>query len=281
MPRIPLKLSKEAAKQLLNHGYNCHYQSGLESMGTALGGSGANLLHIHTTPTLLSSASLLAHHIKHRIIRNLQHINTAIIRRTEELALEKHPYWIHHSSQEGRLVQVKQALEQMKVREAALKHRIRFKTDDVELKMELGCVQEEIGRLKLAIDNMEPTIKGNLHPASLLHGERAFLTPSEAAQLPSPMGTIRGILVRIKGPRRGNRGMTWQKTAGRFSTNSVDYVAAEEAKVPIPSKLGIYGLTVRIVHCRIDRLVNPNRNLKVIDRPDFKFFPGQSKSNFH
>ena len=47
--------------------------------------------------------------------------------------------------------------------------------------------------------------------------------------------------------------MTWEKSVGAVSINSVDYVLAEESKVQIPSKLGIFGLYVRIVYEKVSQ----------------------------
>jgi hypothetical protein len=44
--------------------------------------------------------------------------------------------------------------------------------------------------------------------------------------------------------------MTWERSVGATSTNSVDYVIAEECKHQLPSKMGIFGLTVRMVYER-------------------------------
>lgn len=267
-------LSKDAARRILAEGHHRHQQSHLERLATALGGSGPNLLRVHLTPSLLTSASLLAHFVKHRVLRNLEHMSNPVIRRTTEMADEKHRIWSHHTSQHARRVQCEQALGCLQVRQAALQTRLRFDPANAALKNDLLAVQSHAQRLHAVCASMEDAVKGSLHPASLLQGDRVFLTPTETARLPSPSATVRGILIRIKGPRRGNRSMVWQRSAGRVSVNSVRYVAAEEAKVPIPTKLGIYGLTVRIVHCRRDRLVDCRRPLSVADRPGpFVFHP--------
>lgn len=123
----------------------------------------------------------------------------------------------------------------------------------------------------MVINNLEPTVTGNLHPDSLLAGEKVSMTPTEAALLPSPAGTIRGVLIRVKGPRKGNRAIKQQKSSGRVSINSVGYVNYEECNLQLPSKLGIYGLYIRLVYSKLDRLVSPYAKLPVLDSPDFKF----------
>jgi hypothetical protein len=161
----------------------------------------------------------------------------------------------------------------LKLREAALQTKLKFEEFNKAAREELKEIQTVLHKLSLAQKHLADTVSGSLHPSTLLQGDRVFLTPTEAAQLPSPSATIRGILIRIKGPRRGNRSMVWQKSAGRISTNSVKYVVAEEAKLGIPSKLGVFGLTVRIVYARMNRLIEPRARLDVIDTPNFRFAP--------
>jgi hypothetical protein len=192
-------------------------------------------------------------------------MNMPVIRRTLDYVGERNGVWEHDTDQSARRVQCDQVINYLENRQKILLLKLKFNEDSLKLKKELEDVKEELQKLKLVTIHLQARVRGNLHPASLLQGDRVFLTPTEAAQLPSPSATVRGILVRIRGPRRGNRAWTWQKSAGRISTNTVDYVVAEEAKIGIPSKLGIFGLTVRIVYTRRNRLVDCRTPLNVLD----------------
>lgn len=263
-------LNKQEATRILAEGHHRFQQGHMQRVATALGASGANLLHPHYTVSPLSSASLLASYIKHRILRNLESPTPAIIRRTLDLVSEKHPIWTHHSPQSPRRIQCEQVLRHLEMREKVLNFRVKFEDEKGGKTLtELETVRNHLSKLRLLLGKCmeDGTVKGSLHPASIQQDERIFLTPTEAAKLPSPSATIRGILIRLKGPRRGNRAMTWQKSAGRISTNSVKYVVSEEAKLQIPSKLGVYGLTIRIVYARHNRLVDCLKPLNIIDRP--------------
>lgn len=264
-------LSAADARRILSLGHQRHIQSNLERFTTALGASGPSRLAVHFTPSLLSSASLVASHVKHRILRGLEHMGTVAIRRTLDMVGEKCGLWEHKSSQEGRRLQCQQVEQHLKLREAALKTKLVFEENNEAIKGELEEIRDCLRKLEISQKNMEATVEGNFHPSTLLKGDRVFLTPTEVAQLPSPLATIRGMLIQIKGPRRGNRGMTWRKSIGRISTNSVKYVVAEESKIQVPSKLGVFGLTVRIVYARTNRLVDPRGNLNILDNPKFKF----------
>lgn len=259
-------LSKQEATRILAQGHHCFQQSHMQRVATALGSSGANLLYPHYTASPLSSASLLASYIKHRILRNLESPTPTVIRRTLDLVSEKHPVWTHHSPQTARRIQFEQLARHLEGQERILALHLRFDEDQADA---LEAIRAQLAKVRLLLERCmeDGMIRGSLHPTSIQQDERIFLTPTEAAQLPSPSATVRGILVRLRGPRRGNRAMTWQKSAGRISTNSVKYVVAEEAKVQIPSKLGVYGLTVRIVYARHNRLIDCLQPLPIADRP--------------
>lgn len=274
-------LSRDVARRILIQGHHLSHQSNLQRLGTALGASGPNLLHPHYTPSPLSSATLLASYLKHRILRNLENVSMPIIRRTLDMVSEKHPIWQHQSPQQSRRVQSEQALAHLEARERTLLLRLEFDEHSARLKEELETVRTQQGKLKLLLDCMEDTVRGSLHPVSVQQDDRVFLTPSEAAQLPSPSATLRGLLIRFRGPRRGNRAFKWEKSTGRISTNSVGFVVSEEAKIPIPSKLGVYGLTVRIVYVRRNRLVDCRTPLNVVDWPGFVFLKNPSSAAHH
>lgn len=138
----------------------------------------------------------------------------------------------------------------------------------LQLEEEIGEIKRHLhlSELSLQIIGDEKYIKGSLHPNTLSQGDLALLTPTQCAALPSPAGALRGILLRIKGPKRGNRCEVWQRAAGRISTNSVKYVVSEEAKLQIPSKMGTFGLTVRIVYSTRDRLISERNPLSLACR---------------
>lgn len=265
-------LGRREAQRILRQGHHIHQRSGMERVATALGCSGPNRLYPHYTASPLSSASLLANAVRNRILRNLEHLSAAVIRRTLDYVSDRHPVWAHRTDQEVRRLQCDQALATLTRRRQLLQLCLDFDPRNSGLREELAILEEELERTRLVREHLLGNIQGNLHPDSLQQGEAVFLTPSEAAALPSPSAAVRGIRIRIAGARRGTRCMIWQKSAGRVSTNSVGFVTAEEAKVSIPSKLGIYGLTVRIVYGRRDRLMDAKRSLNILDAANFTFY---------
>lgn len=169
------------------------------------------------------------------------------------------------------MIQIDQTLNRLGLRKELVQIQSEAYPDNINLKNRLLQMDSTVRKLGTLRESMSADVSGNLHPDSLLTGSRASLTPSEAALLPSPLSTIRGVLIRIKGPRKGNRAIKLQKAAGRVSVNSVDYVNAEECNIQLPSKLGIFGLYIRLVYSKTDRLLSPYSRLSVIGRDSFQF----------
>ena len=265
------ELSIRFAKGLLTQGHHLQHKTALETLCTALGGSGPSVVRPHFTPTPLSSATLLGSFLKHRLIRNQESVTNTVIRKIVNLVDPKNALWTHSTSQLARKIQFTQSLERLGLQREALGLRLELDSDDAALRNEMQQLATAIRKTELVLENMEPTATGTLHPDALLSGDKITMTPSEAAQLPSPSGTIRGILIRIKGPRKGNRAVKQQRSAGRVSINSVGYVVADECSIQLPSKLGIYGLYIRLVYSKTDRLITPSTVLPVLEAPLFQF----------
>jgi hypothetical protein len=266
----PQEQTIKLAKSLLTQGHHLQHKQSLETLCTALNGSGRTLIQPHFTPSPLSSASLLASLLKHRLIRNQESVTSQVIRKIVDLADSKNSVWSHSSSQLAKKIQYSQTLERLRLKLEALQLRLAQDPKDSELAREVYELECIIRKTETIVDYLEPTVSGNLHPDSLLSGDKVSMTPSEAAQLPSPTGTIRGVLVRIKGPRKGNRALKQQKSSGRVSINSIGYVNYEDCNLQIPSKLGIYGLYIRLVYSKIDRLISPYNSLPVFGAQNFK-----------
>lgn len=271
-PRLTQKeLDIKFAKNLLGQGHHLQHKSALQKISTVMAGSGPCGLGVHFTDSPLSSASLLASLIKHRVIRNQESMTPMSIRKIIDYAEARNPVWSHSSSQLARRVQFKQSLHQMELSRELLQVRLELDQGDDQLKRKLHDLNQSIQKTELIICHIEERATGSLHPDTLLSGEKASLTPNEAAMLPSPSGTIRGVLIRIKGPRKGNRALKQQKASGRVSINSVGYVNYEDCSLQIPSKLGIFGLYVRLVYSKADRLVSAYERVPVLGDPKFKF----------
>lgn len=239
-------------KKLIAMAHHKFDQSNMQTIATALGGSGPNLIHVHFSTSLLSSASLYATHFKHLILRNLQHVSSSVnIKRMMDLSNEKHQHWQFEDPQTWRHGQFTNTIEQLDIKAESLAIRLGYTPDDQATKDKLEECRKLISRIE-ELKRIVQNVKGSLHP--------------------TVPGGMRGMMIRIKGPRRGNRSAKWQKSAGKYSTNSVDYVISEEAKLGIPSKLGIYGLTVRFVYCKKDSLIGEQRVLEgIVDNENFTF----------
>lgn len=243
-------MSVAAVREYLNHGYHLKLKQNVETVLSTLHG---NPLRIqpHFTPSVLSSATLTTSYIKNHLIRNQDSLNGGSIRKILGLTDYKHQVWKFKLDQSQRKTQYKEVLTELEFEEKKLLTLIKFKFGNVEeLKGKLSRVQENMKNVKMTLKLMKDTLTGSLHPEP----RNTELTSSiETIDSVNDQLKIRGLLIRLAGPRKGNRAMTWEKSVGAVSINSVDYVVAEESKVQIPSKLGIFGLYVRIVYQKVSQ----------------------------
>lgn len=265
------ELAIRFAKGLLSKGHHLQHRHGLEKVTQNLSGSGLSAVFPHYTNSLLSSASLMASHIKNRLIRNQESISSMVLRNIVGLGEMRNSIWKHNTSQDARKLQIGQAIDSLELRKELIQIQSEALPDNAALKNRALQMDATLKKLRLLNEYMASDVAGNIHPDSLLTGARASLTPSEAALLPSPLSTIRGVLIRVKGPRKGNRALKLQKAAGRVSVNSVNYVNSEECNIQLPSKLGIFGLYIRLVYSKMDKLLSPHTKIPIAGQDQFQF----------
>lgn len=250
-------MSVAAVREYLNHGQHLKLKQNVEIVLSTLHGNPLKI-QPHFTPSVLSSATLTSSYIKNFLIRNQESLNGGSIRRILNLTDYKHPIWKYKLDQSSRRTQYEEVLKEMQFEEKKLQFLLKFKP---ELKGALCQVQENVKKVQMTLRLMKETVFGSLHPEprnvieSNGFGTAAHYGPSTPpVSDSSDVGLkIRGLLIRLAGPRKGNRAMSWEKSVGAVSINSVDYVLAEESKVQIPSKLGIFGLYIRIVYEKLSQ----------------------------
>lgn len=260
-------MSVAAVRDYLNHGQHLKLKQNVEIILSSLHG---NPLRIqpHFTPSVLSSASLTTSYIKNHLIRNQESLNGATIRRILNLTDYKHQIWKYRLDQSNRKIQYEEVLKEMKFEEKKLLILSNF---NPEMKVKLNQIQENIEKIEMTLKLMKDVVLGSLHPEPRNVIESSTETTSDAVGSESNL-KIRGLLIKLAGPRKGNRAVSWEKSVGAVSINSVDYVLAEESKVQIPSKLGIFGLYVRIVYEKLSQ--KPTFYKK--NPKDLEFFNGIS-----
>ena len=240
--RLFMSVSVAAVKEYLNHGSHLKLKRNAEIVLSTLHGNPI-CIKPHFTSSVLSSATLTTSYIKNHLIRNQESLNGGTIRKILGLTDYKHQAWKFKLDQSTRKSQYQEVLKELEFEEKKLLHLIKFKCEELEeLEGKLARVQESLKQVKMTLKLMKDTVIGSLHPEP-----RNTDSVEDEIVKDQDRLKIRGMLVRIAGPRKGNRAMTWEKSVGAISVNSVDYVVSEESKVQIPSKLGIYGLYVRIV----------------------------------
>ena len=237
-------MSVAAVREYLNLGQHLKLKQNAEIVLSTLHGNPLKI-QPHFTPSVLSSATLTTSYIKNFLIRNQESLNGGSIRRILNLTDYKHQIWKYKLDQSNRRIQYEQVLEEMQLEAKKLQLLLKFKP---EIKGELAQLLENINKVQMTLKLMKENVTGSLHPEP-----RNIIESSTADDSPHSDLKIRGLLVRLAGPRKGNRAMTWEKSVGAVSINSVDYVLAEESKVQIPSKLGIFGLYVRIVYEKLSQ----------------------------
>ncbi len=269
------KMSVAAVREYLNHGHHLKLKQNVETVLSTLHG---NPLRIrpHFTPSVLSSATLTTSYIKNFLIRNQESLNGGSIRKILGLTDYKHQAWKFRLDQSPRKAQYNEVLNELEFEEKKLLTLLKFKAGDVELEGKLSSVQENIKQVKMTLKLMKDSLTGSLHPEPRNNELPSTATATASSSSPvedvNDQLKIRGMLIRLAGPRKGNRAMTWEKSVGAVSINSVDYVVAEESKVQIPSKLGIFGLYVRIVYQKLSQ--RPTSDKK--NPQDLEFFDGLS-----
>jgi hypothetical protein len=267
-------MSVAVVREYLNHGHHLKLKQNVETILSTLHG---NPLRIqpHFTPSVLSSATLTTSYIKNHLIRNQESLNGGTIRKILGLTDYKHQAWKFKLDQSTRKVQYKEVLNELEFEARKLVTLIKFKCGNVnELEGKLSLVQENMKHVKMTLKLIKDTFTGSLHPEPRNNELPSTSTGnSNTLEEVNDKLKIRGMLIRLAGPRKGNRAMTWEKSVGAVSVNSVDYVIAEESKVQIPSKLGIFGLYVRIVYQKVSQ--RPTSFKK--NPQDLELFNGISK----
>ena len=248
-------MSVAVVREFLNHGHHLKLKQNVESVLSTLHGHPLRI-QPHFTSSVLSSATLTTSYIKNFLLRNQESLNGSSIRRILGLIDYKHPAWRFKLDQRERKTQYTEVLDEMQFEERKLLSLLKYKKGDPILSGQLYRLQENIKNVQMTLKLMKETVTGLLHPELRNNGLPSTSTASPNAfteDTDSDQLKIRGLLISLSGPRKGNRSMTWEKSVGAVSINSVDYVIAEESRVQIPSKLGIYGLYVRIVYQKVSQ----------------------------
>lgn len=281
---------KTALKQFLQSGHRLLQLDTTERVLSSLNGHPLRL-HVHTTPTVLSSASLLTAYIRNWLTRHRESVTNGTVKRLMSLADYKSPVWRYRLDQRPRQRQYAEVARQMKLEQQRLEILSGFGAAAGAAKERLATLQANLGKVLLTARLMKDEVSGSLHPNGELSSvsgsvgsgsvsgnatsnatsatsvtsnatsvaesttethcknplQSSLLSSSASSAIPK----LRGFSIRLAGPRKGNRALTWERSVGAISTNSVDYVIAEEDKCQLPSKMGTFGLTVRIVYERV------------------------------
>lgn len=214
--------------------------------------------------TPLASASLLTNHCRHQMVRNAEAMTPVQIRKLMSLVDPRHPLWKYSYNQaEARRPQYEAAIKDLQFKKKCLQVTLSQADPEEEapsINAQLLKVEETINKLRMIVEYMQPVLTGSMHPdpGAAHDSTENFLVG------PNSPWRMRGIMIRIAGARKGQRAQAWKRYAGAYSINSVGFVNAEESKMQIPTRHGIFGLTVRLVWQKMAEM--PNLDMSI--RPD-------------
>lgn len=210
--------------------------------------------------TPLASASLLTNHCRHQMVRNAEAMTPTQIRKLTGLADARHPLWKYTYNQaEARRPQYEAAIKDLQFRKQCLQVNLTQAEPEeaTSINAHLLKIEETMNKLRIIVDYLQPVLNGSMHPdpgASHDATENFLVGPN------SPWRMC-GIMIRIAGARKGQRAQSWKRYAGAYSTNSVGFVNAEESKMQILTKHGIFGLTVRLVWQKMSEM--PRTDMRI------------------
>lgn len=185
-------------------------------------------LNVHRTPTLLSAASLLANYVRNWHVRNFESNSESGNRKIMSICDPKNPIWKGQIQQTFRRKLFNDILSSLEKEKSVLEFRKKYG--------------------QVATTESEKYISGLKYVIGLMEDSRTFSMYPVPSHSQSETPALRGLSVRLAGPRRGNRAVVYKKAIGSSSTNSVGLVVYDEAKAQVPGKMGTYGLCIKIVY---------------------------------
>lgn len=206
------------------------------------------ILKIIPTPTPLSSAHLIASLSLHDLVRNMEGGDALpVIRRVLSIVDPSNAVWKYEHKQDHRVEQYKEAIARVDRRLKALEYSKDY-ADAIKIDEERERLLKSRECFQMVIDYCRPLVKGTLHPNGIPPTTTTQQHPQNSPSEKLFDGwRLRGIFLRLAGPKKATKAGQWRRSAGAISLNSYDFVDGEQANVQIPSRTGTYGLTVRVV----------------------------------
>lgn len=264
MSRTPLIA---ASRRILCNVQNNMRDSALDVAGTGMTGSNINFKSI-LVQSPLTSASLFCSYIRNYVIRKDELPNT-IVNRIFGLVHQKSPIWNTLDTSELKYSQMQESSTALKLALNGLRAKAAIQSRNHEAQMQFIDTQVKLNNMKkliAAMNRPESSVYTSIYPCNTTSIEAPSMSPSMSNIASKNLHIngykrILGVYIRISGPRRGNRKRVWRKSVGATSTTDPSSVVFEEAQAQLPSKIGTFGLKVKIVYSRKDRLINPNTKL--------------------
>ena len=186
------------------------------------------VLKIHPTTSALSCPHLLATQTLHEIVRNMENVDSMPVIKRILSGANEGPMWRYTLDQSGRRAQYKAGIERIDRQLKSNQIKSKFESVDYEEKLKQARLQ-----YSLIVEFMRDEVKGTLHPngssTGMFDGWR-----------------IKGMSIRLAGPKKATKAGAWTRSVGAPGINSYQVVVGDEANLQLPTRTGTYGLTVRI-----------------------------------
>lgn len=234
----------------------------LDTIGTSMTGSD---IHFKSVPvqSIFSSASLFCSYIRHYVIRK-EEPPSNLVNKIMNLLHPKSYIWNASENSELKQAQLTEMIAATRLRLQNLEAK-KLYSPSFELSQELNQEGVRLSNLRKLLSFMnrpEFPIYSNLFPSSIPNSTTSLSMPAYMTGLAARSihinghKRILGVSIRIAGPRRGNRRVVWRRTIGATSTSAPNSTVYESAQIQLPSKVGVFGLKVKIAYCKRARLLN-------------------------
>lgn len=200
---------------------------------------------------LISSATLSGNYIRNWHIRNFETNSHTNNKRICALLEHKHLIWLCESFQGAKTNKLNKRINEIDL-EMAIIARVNDHLKDMKLQGQLKIASSKKYRYKTIANLIYNHYTSNIHPTNVIKNNTNILNEDLH---------IRGVAIRLAGPRLGNRSVVYRKMIGKSTNNSVGIVNWDGCSVQIPGKLGTYGLKIKVIYNLIKSL--PHKKIRI------------------
>ena len=264
--RVSAKLQLDNEKLIRLSTRQQFFNLAFESVLNSLTGSEQKLRPIYVRNPL-ASASLLCSYIRHKVIR--KHESTEkMSRRIFRLFGPRNKIWSAIEPVFPKRILLDDTVASLKARLPVLEA---GRPEDYEEANKILGRLEEIS--KELLESKEAYQATSLFPSMkprLLDPSLPWSSAYIGTAIQGNTSALRGLMIKITGPKKDTKAGSIKKQLGASSLNSVGLISGEMAQAQLPSKVGIFGLKVRIAYTLKSRLASLNTKVLAMTVPKYK-----------